>query len=310
MTYATLAQAIPDLKAENDIDTALEVIDGKAYLIQALKFITSRIDEECQQEFEPRYHTYRIDASSQNVDWYENTLFLPQPLLVVDTVKVLDTELVEWNGVTYSEQAGKDYYVYPLDDTPYWALQGLTSSVWYPGTYNSAYPAGGKQAISVTGWWAYRQYCGQAWKSSGDTVTGSAINATVTSITVTNADGPTYDGTTPRFSPGNLIRIGTEYISVENVDYVTNILTVERGVRGTTAAAHDASTAIDVWIPDANINRAALRWAGYLYQRRGIYEAVRQSIDGQYTVQFPQDVPEEVRGILFPKYQNTRIRAV
>ena len=101
------------------------------------------------------------------------------------------------------------------------------------------------------------------------------------------------DGTL--FSIGQLIRIESEYLAITAIS--TNALTVVRAIRGSTAASHVQTTAIDIWKPEPAIVRAASRWAAYISKRQGHFQTV--TIDGLGgATQFPQDMPKEVENIL------------
>lgn len=302
MSYAWLSQVEYETKGIGATATAQSTIDGKAYSIQALKFVTHRIDTICQQEFEPRIETRYYDATRDNIDWYYNSVNLDRPLLSATTVKVGNTTLTQWNG-NYDDINSADYYLSPRARSPYFALQGTKAFLpWNPLYYlPSLYlPQVYLQSISVLGVWGYREfYPSQGWVASGDSVQNvSGIDATTTSITVTSVNGAFYDGTSPRFSPGMLLQIESEWMALENTNANTNILTVLRGVRGSTAASHSKDTPISVWIPEPNINRAALRWVAYLYHRRAVYEKVSVETPTGIASQFPQDVPEEIAHIL------------
>ena len=123
----------------------------------------------------------------------------------------------------------------------------------------------------------------------------AGINATVTTITVTDADGVNYLNDTPRFDIGQMIKIGTEYMAIVAVNTSTQALTVIRGIRGSTAAIHANSAAISVFIPEPDITRATTLIAFFDYARRG--EKTRATFDG-VTVISGMEVPTEVAEIL------------
>lgn len=80
-----------------------------------------------------------------------------------------------------------------------------------------------------------------------DTLNESAsITSTVTTITVTDAS---------LYEPGYIIKIDSEYLWVSSAAITTNILTVTRGVAGSTAATHASTASIEI-ISNARVEGA------------------------------------------------------
>lgn len=294
-SYATLAQAEADLKFDGLTTTALEVVSGKAYLIQALEFVSARIDQICGQGFAPFIETRPYDVTQRYIDRWRNQLILDRPLLEAIEVHVAGTLLTQWDGLIYADRPNYDYMTYPHGATPATALQGLQNNLaWIPLLNYGWSISAAMSAISVNAIWGFRtRYTEEGWLTSGATVQDNPLSSSATTITVSSA---------APFSPGQLLRIGTEYISVsavtDNTSPTPDTLTVQRGVRGSTAAAHSQNAAIEIFQPEPNIVRATLRWANYLYQRRAVYEAVTINANNTYASVFPQDAPEEVWNIL------------
>jgi hypothetical protein len=129
------------------------------------------------------------------------------------------------------------------------------------------------QAISLAGIWGWHDRWSAAWRESADAVQNNPLSAGATSITVNDADGADGEGETPRFQVGHLIRIESEYLRVLAVNTTGNLLTVQRGVNGSTAASHTQNTAIQVYQPPADIAALALRWAAWLYREADMQTA-------------------------------------
>ena len=291
-SYATLAQAEADLKFDSLNPTSAEVISGKAYIIQALQFVSARIDQICGQEFAPRIETRPYDVTQRYVDRWRNQLILDRPLLEAIEVRVAGTLLTQWDGLIYADRPNYDYMTYPEGATPATALQGLQNNqAWIP-LFNYGWSiSAAMSAIKVDAVWGFRtRYFEEGWLASGATVQDNPLSSSATTITVSSA---------APFSPGQLLRIGTEYISVSAVtDGVTDTLTVQRGVRGSTAAAHLQNAAIEIFQPEPNIVRATLRWSGFLYQKRTEYTQITINAANTYAAVFPADIPDEVMNIL------------
>ncbi len=308
MPYATLAQ----VQAENKIDivqnaVSPEYVTGNNYLIQAIDYVTRRIDQETQNTFEPYKDIRYFDADRDYVDFYLNQLLLDRPLLEAIEVKVLNHPLIEWDGdpVTYN---ASDYFLSRRNLSPYYVLQGIPYiQPWNPYLYGSSlnFVQAFLQCISVSGIWGFRQqYTREGWKSSGDVVQTGGIDATQTVIPVSDINGVQYNNQSPRFSQGQLLKITTdlieEYIQVVDTNLVDETITVIRGVRGTDAAIHDEADDIKIWYPQPEIARCTTRWVVYLYQRRAVYDKVQLQMGsgGQYSVTFPPDIPDECQNIL------------
>jgi hypothetical protein len=134
-------------------------------------------------------------------------------------------------------------------------------------------------------------------------VNSVALTPSGTEITLVNGSIDGRDGLyrTPRFSAGQMIRMVSELMIILEINADgsnPDKLIVKRAVNGSSAAVTDypINTTIDIFEPDPIIQRACLRWTGYLYARRGAYETLKT--DGATVVQFPPDAPEEVLNIL------------
>lgn len=308
MAYSTLARVESELKSLGSNETAASVIDGKAYIVtEALEWVTKRIDQMTQQEYAPRREFRYFDATADmSLDPYLNSLILDKPLVDVATVQVADTTLTRWTpDLPYSDRVNYGYFLYPVRQTPYYKLQA-TKTFWPlfdPGLFSPIawYPQAYQQAIAVDGLWCYREnYDTEAWLSSGQTVRNNPLTISGTSLQLTSAAD---------FSPGQWLRFADALLPVDDeialitaVDNasMTKTATILRGQRGTTATAHEQGAAVDFWQTEPNIERACTRWAAYLYQRRAVYETLKVTMgaSGSITSVFPQDCPEEMRGIL------------
>lgn len=290
---ATLIQVRRESKVDPDtkVDQALD-----NYLLAAMRHIDARIQEIQEQDYEPRRKTKRFDALGFHITDDNRSLNLGNnPLLeVVSIVNGLNQTLTAYDRPT---NIG-DYFL-PGNNSPYLDIQLSRSSNKSWSSFNNEWV----EAIGITGIWGYRSRYEEAWVSANDVVQDNPLTSGATSLTVADADGADVFGVTPRFSIGQLLRIESEYLEVTGVNTTTNVLTVRRGVRGTTAVAHVQSTPISLWTPEPAINRAALKWAGYLYFRRGAYEQVK--VEGDTRTEFPPDAPEEVQNILdeLPHYE-------
>jgi hypothetical protein len=121
-------------------------------------------------------------------------------------------------------------------------------------------------AVTVSGIWGWHDDWENAWRSSGDTVQNNPLSSGAATVTVSDADGADVELNTPRFQAGQLLKIDSEYLRVLAVNTATNVLTVLRGVNGTTAASHTLGTAIAIYQPARDAELACLRVAMWVYR--------------------------------------------
>lgn len=283
---------VQEMKAQNNRPDAQAVLAGNEYILQAIPEVEDWIVAECEMDFVPRVETIYMDFDQNSVDIYNNQLLLTTPFLEITSVKVDGTTLTLWDGQS-STRSASDYYITPRGKYPIHILQGLQPDVWLPD--NPDHYIDGIEVSGITG---YHTDYPKAWKASGTTVQ-TIINASATSLVVNNASGTQFDGS-PRFSEGQLLRIGTELLKLWSIDTGTNTLTVERAVLGSTAASHAVSDVVEVWHPQPQIVRAATRWAIYMAKRRATYDTVKLDAGaaGNVTISTPAVVPEEVAKII------------
>lgn len=271
--YATLDACRAELKAGVTVQD--EIL--RRYIYQA----SARIDSMAgaRDYYAPSIKTRSIPVNAMNVSSYNNTYQLNQNLLSLTGVSL--------NGSALT--VGTNVEAYPTDATPYTALHliGGCGLSWYDWCNASC----GIATISVSGTWGFRRDYAEAWEAVD--ALASNITTSDTSLTVADVDGTDSWGFTPRLSAGNLIRIDDEMMVVNSASAITNIVTVKRAVNGTTAATHTATTEVEVFYPEETINRAIIRQAGFMFARRGAYEA--SSINEIGVITFPQDTLLEFR---------------
>lgn len=288
--YTWLSIIESQSKAQNANAAAQPTIDGKAFMTYVTGPMCARFDEESKQTFAPLIDTRYYDATQDNIDFYRNMLMLDYPLLSASSVSINGTTLTIWDGVQANKSAA-GYYYRRQGQTPYYALQGLQAvPTWSPSQYGNTIGGWGDvaDAISVTGTWGYRlRYPTNGWTATS--TLNAAINASATSFAVAALGGAS-------FSPGMLIQIDSEMLSVESVS--TDTLTVKRGQRGSTAASHLIAAPVSVWYPEPNVQRALTLMCSYAYAKRGVFEQFKVDTIGGFVSQMPQDLAEEVKGIL------------
>jgi hypothetical protein len=124
-------------------------------------------------------------------------------------------------------------------------------------------------AATVGGVWGWHDDWSKAWRMSGDSVQDIALSESDAEISVSDANAADSLNEAPRFQVGHLLKISDEYLRVLGVTINAmsdDMLTVQRGVNGTTATAHAQSTPIFTYQPPADIDALVLRFAGWLYK--------------------------------------------
>lgn len=186
-----------------------------------------RLLESASQYIEKR--TERKYFCWEGAKYYDGAGWLP----VDDLLSVTALKLDEDGDATFGEtMAATDYILYPLNEFPKTWIEISSNSDY--GTFAS----GTKKGVEIEGIHGYGDgYSATPYHDSGiDINVGGGINTTVTTVTVD-------DGT--KFGAGHTIRIDSEQIYVESIS--THILTIQRGVNGTTAATHADDASIYIY---------------------------------------------------------------
>jgi hypothetical protein len=298
-TYATREQVRDQAKAAASDTSEDSRVD------EARIWATAMIDEAKDYEWFPRKKTYHIRIDdSRYFDRWQGLLYLPTPLLEVGTITEADgSALTEWDGVraTYDDA---DFLPEPFNETPYITLQRLNG-----GNVIGWGGSGGNIVTLEDCFWGFHRDWANAWTVSGDSLK-AAYTAGAGQITVNDADGANAYQYSPRFSPGNLLKIGAVYFAVLGVNTTTNVLTVDAGARGTTDASLDLGTAIYTFQPERPIERACARLALFYLKHYGQFSNfVVNSLEGTKTA-FPDEFPTDVNAALARYPELRRMRGI
>lgn len=275
--YATLAEARAELKATTTTD------DAKLYT--HLRTVSARIDREFSQRrplFVPFIEARQIRVTPASINSDDNVLYIGQNLLALTAASVNGTALV----------VGTTVEAWPTLTSPVRALRLMD---WSNSWYSYCTTEGTPLFASVTGVWGFHRDYPNAWLSV-DTLAAAIVSAAATTFTVANVDGSDPYGRTPRISAGNLLKVDDEYMEVVSTNISTNVVTVIRGVNGSTAATHVISSAVSVWQVEEPVKRACARWAAFLYARMGAYES--SAITDIGIINYPSDLLGEIKRIL------------
>lgn len=288
IAYATLDQITQywDSSITVPANTAAPSIEQNRMMAIARR-VAVDIDAYTRRTFAPVVATRYYDAAAnEDIGWRQRRLVLDYPIVSLSSVTLGDGTM---------PVPGTDVRLHPRHKTPALSLQLYNNYFW------SAYTGDWVEAISVDGIWCWRDDYANAWMDSGDAIQDAGgINTSATAITVSDSDGTGGDGLSPRFSPGQLIAIttsgDTEYMAVVSVDHTANTLTVRRGIRGSTAAAHDNGDAISVFLPQPDIVEAAALISAFRYARIGQWTTVR--FDGVAVESVSSDMPPRAKRIV------------
>ena len=242
-----------DMPTEADSAYAEFFIAVKGYCTEVSDWFTHTV----YQPFVPYYEAKALYLTELVADrkLRNYVLTLPEPLVELDSITWVDTAVTS----TYYRLLNG----YRAQRTPYTKIrfdsQGITHG---NGDFDDA--------ITVIGWWGHHSNYAQAWSA----VESVSIDGSATSLTVTDASlYDTYD----------YIRIEDELLWITSRDEDTEILTVERGVNGTTAAAHTDQT-VSRYVVQPAVCHALTRFVAWAYDNRSSFGTLQFS-DGSAVVQ-------------------------
>lgn len=154
-----------------------------------------------------------------------------------------------------------------------------------------------QQANAVTGIWGYHGDYPNAWEASGDSVqNATGLTDSGTSLIVADADGPDLYGLTPRFRPGQILKVEDEFLYIRlTTGGGANTLIVQRGFNGTTAASHAKDKPIFIWRPWMDVWENVRELAAYLYDLKDsqVYDVTATPETGMMVI--PKGIPAQVK---------------
>jgi hypothetical protein len=209
-----------------------------------------------------------LQAAAAQIERAADRSFCPRIATIAHTVNprystelLLDDDLLELTSLTNGDGSA-----IPLNNVLTLPAEGTIGVLRLTGSYAFVWNETPTHAVNVTGKWGWHDHWTEAWRSSSDTVQNNPLGSSATTITVADADGVDAENESPRFQVGHLLKIEDEYLRVLAVSTGTNVLTVLRGVSGTTAASHVQNTPISVYQPALDAMQLNLRWASWLYK--------------------------------------------
>lgn len=294
MYYATLyqiKQALGLPSSTSDDARLTEYLRWSTGLIEAYKarrydVRLATIPHDTPQTYSPGLG--RFDSSRAGVG-KQKRLILLDDLLALDTLTNGDGEVL----------TSDNYMLEPYQRTPFSVIALRGGAMWSVDVNGDV-----NGAILVKGYWGYHPNYPDAWVDSLDTVLDNPLSNSATQIHVADITGIAADLISPRFQPGQLLRIEAEYLQLLAVEAVVggdDHLTVKRAVNGTTAAAHAAGKAIEIFRPDVNIGQACVRLVQWRYTQKDSDNFDKAYAVGTGVVSVPASLPADVRDLLGSK---------
>lgn len=262
----TLNAVTQQIKLNTDTDVsftanqtaAIATLDpnDRSYLKRLIKGVSGLIENDQHRTFIPHKETYK---------YYRDTLSLFRDGNAYRMYTYAD--LLSITGITWVATAltSSQYRLWNTENSP-------NEFIGIDPDAISELPADFDEAVSVDAFWGYHRDPDNMFVDSGTTVDG-VHNATVTTLAVaSSADIEIY----------SYIQVGSEYLFVTAI--AVDDLTVERGVRGTTAAAMAGGEAVNNYQQTPEVAQAARRLVVLLYHNRGEVGAVVPIGDGVFQV--------------------------
>jgi len=220
----------------------IDDVADDADLLLALEDASRWIDDYCRRAFYGTLETRYFTATC------------PQGFFVPDLLNVTSLKTDGDGDRTYETTwASTDYDLEPFNRLPRWLISLAPS-----GRYS--FPTGSR-GVEITGLWGYgsADADGQGgsitpYETSGIS-TAEVLDISETDIDVTSG---------PALSPGQVIVIESEQMYIRSI--TANVLTVTRGVNGSTAATHATGKAISIWQYPRPISAACLEIANRFHK--------------------------------------------
>lgn len=236
--FCTLDSVIRQLEladsSDNDLSTDIDtLIDTKyANSIARIKELIYEISEWVYNKTNRVFVPYKYTYTLREVTFRQRYHYDLGALFVWADDDLLSIDSVTWVGTTLTSLQFRvgDENTFP------------NSRFEVDSTAITSYPTAFDESVAYTGVFGYHNNASQLWLDSGDTVQDNPLAISATTLNVSDGGN---------FETYQYIRIEDEYLFITAIS--TNALTVQRGVNGSTAAAHDSGTQIDI----LNINELA-----------------------------------------------------
>ena len=215
------------------------------------------IDNHTQRMFYPFIDTryYSVNRNGYRFSYYmfEDPEF--DDLWIDDLMEITSVSISEDDGSTYTALATGDYI--PMHGQDFNSEKSYTLLKVDRNGDLGSWPIG-QRSVRLIGTFNYTDDRSNFFEDTLDEVENNPLTAAGTSLTVNDVDGADLRGITPRIAPGNLLRIGTEFVEVASTNATGNTAVIVRGVNGSTAAAHIQNVQIDKFMPPEPLKQACI----------------------------------------------------
>ncbi len=255
-------------------------------------------------------------TASRAIDRYTHRAFYPR--LVTQRFDMprkrgvlrIDEDVLEVNGLSHVNGASE------VDSSVYWLKSG---DDWNKTPYDRIvlddssgsvlnFRATDQRALVASLILGYHSDYNNAWVVSGASLTASAT-ANSSRISVSGSLGTNAQGHAPRFEEGQIWRVGTEYM-IPSSGVSASAMDVTRGLNGTVAASHTASTAIFVFDTEKDIEFATRRLAAMEYhQSHAPYTGRQIALQFGAVIESQDEWSQDVKGRI-DRYKKHRIYAI
>ncbi len=213
-----------------------------AEIEKVLEAASRRVDEQCRRSFFSETGTRVLDGEGEAWQWIPDLLAETTIKLDEDGDRTFEVDLAAGTDYYLKRRGYKDEDALPATTLELDAVNGKRGAL-----------LSRKRLIEIVGRWGFTEEV----EATGDNVRDDPLTVGAAAITV-------LDGT--NFAVGQTLFIETEQLYVTAI--AETLVTVDRGVNGTTAASHVQGTVISrfVWVP--GVREATLILAGRVWKRR------------------------------------------
>ena len=250
------------------------------FLLSLIREVSETINNVCSRHFSPHietqtYDSYALSAWNMGNQYYSGgragDVFQSRTggyaygrILRVDNDDLLEiTTLTNGDG---SVVAPTNFLLYPNNVWPKSEIRLKQSGgiAWLPDSLGNY-----EQVISISGIFGYHNDYLRAWGGCGTVTDAAGINAAVTTYTASAGAG---------IKAGMLLKIDTEFLYARAVSGTS--ITIDRGVNGSTAAAHLLGAPVSYWKAIFTVSKVCRMAAASLWNLRANPEGKQVSING------------------------------
>lgn len=260
LSHLTTREDVQD-QLEKASPDSTHTAEFRAYVDSTIPAASAIIANYCERDFVP--FTQALTIYQNDSEWakawsyYRSTLRFY--LSHIQDADLLEVDSISLDGTSIASSA---YRLAPTNTSPSWQIVFNRNVVSLPS--NTDFDT----AIVITGTYGYHTNLSQLYTEIETGIT--VADATTTSVTVADAS---------LYRTWQYIKLEDELMQITARDEDTKVLTVKRGVNGTTAASH-ASVAVSIVNVLDDIRLACTRLVAWAYNNRNDLGTQLQLPDG------------------------------